>query len=321
MSDPSKHHYIPAFYLRQWATNGFLCEMRKVQGKVVVHSKAPNGTGFQKDLYKVEGVPADVAQHFERAFMQMVDTEAAVAMRSFIAGNMDVPVKERNAWIRFVLSLLFRNPEAVAQLRGHVLALYRESFQRLRDNYDGLRPPDFPLTLKEFDAGTDPAAGAIMASNFLQQIMNLEGIANRLVRMRWACLNLWRSRHSLLTSDRPLCIPMRFHTSAVALVLPIAPRIAFVASESHQALQVLAHDDHTGMALKINRQVVSQARQYAWALDDRALSFVRKHISTLPDRQLISDHAWQLSIQQATGSASKSQDRSHDHDAAREPDA
>ena len=32
MSDPRKHHYVPAFYLRQWATNGFLCELRKIYG-------------------------------------------------------------------------------------------------------------------------------------------------------------------------------------------------------------------------------------------------------------------------------------------------
>ncbi|WP_442868948.1 DUF4238 domain-containing protein [Bradyrhizobium sp. CCBAU 25338] len=42
MSDPSRHHFIPAFYLRQWATNGFLCEMRKIRGKIVVHSKSPD---------------------------------------------------------------------------------------------------------------------------------------------------------------------------------------------------------------------------------------------------------------------------------------
>lgn len=52
---PSKHHYIPAFYLRQRAaTNCFLCEMRKIRGKVVVRSKIPDGTGFQKYFYKID---------------------------------------------------------------------------------------------------------------------------------------------------------------------------------------------------------------------------------------------------------------------------
>lgn len=301
MSNPSKHHYIPAFYLRQWATNGFLCEMRKIGGKVVVHSKAPDGTGWKKDLYKVEGVAPEFTQHFERVFLHMVDTGAATAMRHFIAGNMDASVKERDAWIRFLLSLLFRNPEAVSELREHVLTLYRDSFQRLRNNYDTLRPPEFPQTLEEFDAHTDPNTGAIIASNFLQQLMNLEGIANRLIKMRWGRLNLWRSRHTLLTSDRPQCIPMRFTNASVAIVLPISPRIAFTASENDSALQALAQGAHTAMALQINKRVVSQARQYVWALDDTALGFVRKHISTLPDLKLISDEAKALSLRQARG--------------------
>jgi hypothetical protein len=86
MSDPSKHHYIPAFYLRQWATNGFLCEMRKIREKVVVHSKAPGGTGWQKDLYKIEGVAPQIAQHFERTFMHMVDTEPPTRCEASSAG-------------------------------------------------------------------------------------------------------------------------------------------------------------------------------------------------------------------------------------------
>jgi hypothetical protein len=303
LSDPRKHHYIPAFYLRHWATNGFLCEMRSTRGRIVVHSKAPDGTGFHKDLYKIDGVAPELAQYFERSFMHMVDTEAAQAMRNFIAGNMDVPVKERNAWIRFLLSLLFRNPETVAELRDHVLTLCRESFQRLRNSYDELRPPDFPATLAEFDAQTNPGTAEIIASNFLQQIMNSEGIANRLVRMRWGRLNLWRSQHTLLTSDRPQCIPMRFQTASVAVVLPISPRIAFTACEDDRALQALALGDHTEMALQINRQVVSQARQYVWGLDDGALSFVRKHICTLPDRKFVSDEANALSLGQPRGEA------------------
>jgi hypothetical protein len=301
MSDPSRHHYIPAFYLRQWATNGFLCEMRKIRGNIVVHSKSPDGTGWKKDLYKVEGVAPEFTQHFERVFMHMVDSGAAKAMRSFIGGNIDLPVTDRDAWIRFLLSLLFRNPEAVAEITGQVLTLYRESVQRLRENYDELRPPDFPPTLEEFDAQTDPNAGAVAASNFLQQLMNLEGIANRLARMTWGRLHLWRSRHALLTSDRPQCLPMHFQNTSIAVVLPISPHIAFTAAENPSALQALARGDHTKMVLQINKQVVSQARQYVWALDDSAVRFVRKHISTLPDRQVISDRARQLALQQARG--------------------
>lgn len=303
MNDPRKHHYIPAFYLKRWATNGFLCEMRSIRGKLIIHSKAPDATGFKENLYKIEGVAPQIAQHFERIFLQMVDTEACTAMRSMVDGNMDLPPKQRDAWIRFMLSLLFRNPEAVAELRGHVLTLFRDSFDTFRSNYEKLRPPDFPPTLAEFDAASDPSAGAIAASNFLQRIINSEGIANRLVKMGWGRLHLWRSRHNLLTSDRPLCLPMHFPAASVAILIPISPRVAFTAAEDARALKILAEGDHTTMARQINQQVASQARQYVWSLDDRPANFVRKHISTLPDRKIISDEAKELGRKQARGEA------------------
>jgi hypothetical protein len=57
--------------------------------------------------------------------------------------------------------------------------------------------------------------------------------------------------------------------------------------------------DHTEMAEDINLQLVSQARQYVWGLDDGALSFVRKHICSLPDREIISEEAKELGLRQA----------------------
>jgi hypothetical protein len=63
----------------------------------------------------------------------------------------------------------------------------------------------------------------------------------------------------------------------------------------------LAEGDHTTMAWKINQQVVSQARQYVWGLDDRPANFIRKHIGTIPDRKIISNEAKELGRKQARG--------------------
>lgn len=79
--------------------------------------------------------------------------------------------------------------------------------------------------------------------------------------------------------------------------------LAFTAAENDLALQVLARGDHTAMAQEINRQVVAQARQYVWGLNDGASNFVRKHISTLPSRPIISAEAGELAHKQARGEA------------------
>jgi hypothetical protein len=302
MNDPRKHHYVPVFYLRQWATNGFLCEMRKIRGKVIVSSKAPNGTGFQKDLYKIEGVPTDVAQQFERTFMHMVDTQAAVAMRRILMGTTDTwPTKERDAWVRFILSLIFRNPEAVTVIKAEMRRIWDESIQGVRDDYESYRRPGDPDNAEEYIARTDPNAPAIAASNFLQRMMNSRPIANGILKLRWGRITFPHSRWTLVTSDRPLDLPYGLGNKNSYLALPIGPRTLFVGTSDRLDLRGLSAAKQTEIVRHINERTVCMARQYVWAIDDGAREFVRKYIGTLPERQLISDRARQLAVRQAGG--------------------
>jgi hypothetical protein len=302
MSEPRKHHYIPAFYLRQWARpDGFLCEMRKIRDKLIVSKKTPESTGFQKDLYKIEGVSAEFSQHFERTFMHMVDTQAAAAMRKIPNAPSPFTVKERDAWVRFMLSLLFRNPEAVTAVGQHIKQLWAEALESLRRDYEANKHPDFPATFDEFLAKTDPNAGAIAASNFLQTIMNLEGVANTILGMKWGRIHFFKSRFSLLTSDRPLDMPFGLQSQRSYIALPISPRVVFTACYDDSALRSMQQGDHSDTVRRLNHATVEKARQYVWGIDDSAEAFVRKHICTVPDRVIISEEARELSLQQARG--------------------
>jgi hypothetical protein len=222
--------------------------------------------------------------------MQMVDTEAATAMRKLRHGSSDAwSVKERDAWIRFVLSLLFRNPEAVALIKEQFKNIWSEALASLRENYHADRQSGDPPTFEEFLASTDSNAPAIAASNFLQRMMNSEVVAKGILSLRWARLNLPNSRHVLLTSDRPLDMPISLQSKESYIVLPIGPRTIFIATRNDLSLKAFTSKDQTKLALDINERVVAQARQYVWAVNDQARQFVQKRIGTLPDRQLISD--------------------------------
>jgi hypothetical protein len=302
VSDPRKHHYIPAFYLRQWATNGFLCEMRKIHGKVVVHRKAPDGTGWVKDLYKIDGVPPEIAQHMERVFLNMVDTEAADALHRLTHPTPgDWPVRERDAWIRFILSLIYRNPESINIIKLHLRAIWDESLVSLRVHYDQKRRPNDPETFDEFFEKANPNAPAIAASNFMQTIMNSEVVGNAIANMTWSRLSLVHSKYSLLTSDRPIDMPIVLQSKDAYITLPIGPKMVFVAANDDSPLKTIQSSDHSAIVRKINERVVAQARQYVWGVDDSALAFVKKHIASLPDRQIMSEKARSRSLEEARG--------------------
>jgi hypothetical protein len=302
MNDPSKHHYIPAFYLRQWATNGFVCEMRKIRGKVVAKPKAPDATGFLKDLYKIDGVPKEIAQHMELKFMHMVDTDAADALKRIQTNIQGAwPIRQRDGWIRFILSLLFRNPEVVAIIKAHFKTVWAEGISTLREDYKKTRKPGDPETFDDFLAKTDPHAPAVAASNFMQTIMNSEVTGNAIRKMTWGRLNLAHSKYTLLTSDRPIDMPISLQSKDAYITLPIGPKLVFVASNDDAILRTLKTTDHSDVARKMNERVVAQARQYVWGLDASALAFVKKRICTLPDREIVSDNARQQSLADARG--------------------
>src|SRR6266481_4772306 len=55
-----KHHYIPVLYLSQWADgNGRLYEFSRPNGRseVSVRPTGPKGTGYDRGLYRLTGVP------------------------------------------------------------------------------------------------------------------------------------------------------------------------------------------------------------------------------------------------------------------------
>ena len=82
MSIPSDHHFNPAFSIQPWAgTDDRVCQMRLIGGRVVRNRKHPTAAGFQKDLYKTEGLPADQEMHLEQNFLAPLDDSAAVALR------------------------------------------------------------------------------------------------------------------------------------------------------------------------------------------------------------------------------------------------
>src|SRR5258708_5618558 len=81
MSIPRDHHFVPVFYLRQWAPTGNLIEYSRPKGQVFRKVVAPRGTGYERDLYSFSDLPADIAQFLESVFLSQNDYKASRAMR------------------------------------------------------------------------------------------------------------------------------------------------------------------------------------------------------------------------------------------------
>jgi hypothetical protein len=81
MNAPRDHHFIPAFYLKQWAgPDGKLVEYTRKGGKLIAKPIRPRSTGYERDLYAFPELPLNAAQYIEQVFFSYADQKASDAL-------------------------------------------------------------------------------------------------------------------------------------------------------------------------------------------------------------------------------------------------
>jgi len=74
MSKQGRHHYIPVFYLKQWAGDDKrVCEFSRSYVRVKPRRTHPDGTGYLDGLNTVDGLPPEEAQFLEDVFFKIAD--------------------------------------------------------------------------------------------------------------------------------------------------------------------------------------------------------------------------------------------------------
>src|SRR5262249_31045438 len=158
--------------------------------------------------------------------------------------------KARNAWTLYILSLMFRNPQAVREVKDYVREMHR--------------------------GRTDPTAAEVGATNLLIDSIDNDRLRPTIRDMKWSRVRLCRSTVPLLISDRPLDRPLGLADPRAYIALPVAPDVLFLAAQNIALARNICEGDHTLAATQVNKTVVSQAREFVWGVDDGQLTFVQE---------------------------------------------
>ena len=304
MNDPRKHHFTPSFYLDRWtAADGLVCEFSRPYGeKVRPQRRHPNATGFVHDLYKIEGVSGAEAQQFETEFFKPLDTLASRALSALLAGDSQALADHalRDGWARFLLSLMFRTPEAIHTLRDHMDDVWVASSGALDARYKEERSPRDPESLADYYEERDPGARGKLPMRLAKDMIDLESARFSIRHLTWRCIDLERSKFDLLASDRPIDRTGLGDTSAF-IALPVGPKALFLATRTDDIAEMIVRADATTVVSQMNKTVVSQARRYVWGRDDRQLGFVGRYMSRVPDQVLITDAQRRQALEAAGG--------------------
>jgi hypothetical protein len=185
--------------------------------------------------------------------------------------------------------LLYRHPEGVGVIKDHMIDMWAEGTAALEADWAANRGPLDSFTFVEETVIRLPGAADISAANMLMEVIDNDRAVPDIAHMHWTHVALRRTKHSLLTSDRPLVMPVGFGHRQCYIALPVGPRDLFVAAHDDRFSRALPTADYNKIVRLMNKDVVAQARQYVWGNDNSQVGFVCKHIATLPDRVILTD--------------------------------
>jgi hypothetical protein len=181
-----KHHYIPVFYLRQWTgLDGRLCEYSRPYDTVRPKRVHPDGTGYVRGLYAIDGLPPETANVIETKFLKPADGLASDALRAFIDDQpFAKPAQMRTSWSRFVMSLMLRYPESIDEMKRQL----RENVQRA---YAETRKETDPPTFEKYEAVQGTSELARVHGKLLMDLMQDSRTLLSKVSLKW--FSLWFS--------------------------------------------------------------------------------------------------------------------------------
>jgi hypothetical protein len=146
----------------------------------------PAGSGYKPGVYTIPGVPPEIANHTETAFLSRVDTGAAAALANMLLPDpLPWNTELKSEWIRFLMSLLHRTPERVAYLKAIVEAEYPRLIEEYRAKYPDIRRPGDPETFEEFQAKAAPNPSGRTFALLLQKLMDNRGHTNLRTTQRY----------------------------------------------------------------------------------------------------------------------------------------
>lgn len=274
------HHFIPCFYSKRWALSaGKLCEFSRKYKVVKPRWTSPKGTGYVPGGYAVEGVASDKVNRLEEGFYKPVDTRAAEALTLLEAGIDDAAwsPRLREAWTRFMFSLLLRMPEDMAILEASYTREFAQLTQEQEHDYAARRLPGWPLTLKAALAALKIEEVAGQSKELATKLMQNARISQKMSALHWTSVETSTASHRLLTSDRPVQLRGRLGDRKTTLILPIGPNRLFVGAWSAAHTEAVIKRGADSLVRSSNQAVTRAADRFVYGVDDGMLDFVMKH--------------------------------------------
>jgi hypothetical protein len=268
MNEPTRHHYVPVFYLSRWKdSDECICRFSRPFGSTIkVDQIAPKATAFEPGLYETHGLPPDQAQAMERDFMAKIDNDAAMALTVLEKGPSEktLTMEIRNNWSRFLVAQMLRAPRDIAQLKKSVQQEWNKE----------------AMALEGFQNQQNPANADELVFDIARLLMEHPQICSLLNGMYWRVLDVPQEADLLLTSDNPVWMTSTLVNDDDFLVVPISPRKIFAATMTLEMFCRLQAQQRGTLVKSINTITVQHAVKFVYGQTEDSLPLVQEHMSS-----------------------------------------
>lgn len=255
------HHYVPQFYLKQWAeADGRLPYYRWIKGHAVPGRIAPRSTAYEPDLYARTKVPTDERHVVETHFFSKLDSKASIIHgRLMRQERFTFTAEERTDWAIFLAAANARTPDMITFIKENAERTLRENLDSDPEEVEkrlGYKPP---YTLSEWTEKNRPDVLANFGLHILIKYLTREDLIQPFMDMEWSVHGIPGAANEFLTCDRPFWYFENPKHPKFSMMMTLSPRVVFIASRTAELGTNIASQSHSMVARRVNESVFSRA--------------------------------------------------------------
>ena len=273
------HHFLPRFYLSRWAANGKVWEYKlRRNGMLEGKERAPKGTGYEIDLYKVEAKEGEAAHAFELKFLQQHDDLASRALTKLeTTGNPSDD--EMRGWISFLIAMNMRHPDDIKMLRAEYARRWRNEFGSLQDQYAVLKGDNNPDHICDFIEKHDPGRMETQMFDVLAGLMAHDKIGQLILDYEHSVTTL-NSTLEMFTADRPVLMSPTLTEDNAYIIMPVGPKKLYLAAKDKTTQRLILNKSGNDMVKTVNDQVIKHSNIAAYSTQQGNERYINKRLGT-----------------------------------------
>ena len=270
-----KHHYVPQFLLRPWAIqrtmNGYYWDERAE--KLLCKKLGPKAFCNELDLLTLEGRP-EFPDAVEQKYGRTDDKGATLKKRLLRKGTESLSAKRRCDFVKFLLSLITRQPEIINRILietlNRMLSETVDHDPRMHDRLEYSKSSETPLECAKRHGIHLIKDHAVSQLN---KFIDNPDIISKLINLDWHVVHLGDDDGTFVLADQPLVCKAKGY--APLWLLPLTPKAAFIIIKRREDINQITPRE---VAKVFNKASVAQAKRYVFCADASHENLLREYL-------------------------------------------